>query len=107
MKKIVIASAAMLAAVMPVAVPMAYASPPKTHKAKTHAADTVKVGNEEFTTGVVSAYASDTRMLKLSAGQEFKLAPSVSNASYKAGDKVTVRWTMKDGSRIADSVNLK
>lgn len=102
MKKILIASAAVLAALTPMA---AYAAPPKTHKAKT--VDTVKIGKEEFTSGVVTAYAADTRMLKLDAGQQFKLAPSVTNASYKAGDKVTVRWTMKDGARIADSVNIK
>ena len=105
MKKLLIASAAVMAAVSPMMA--AYAAPPKTHKAATHAKDTVAIGKEEYTTGVVSAYAPDTRMLKLSAGSEFKLAPSITNASYKAGDKVTVRWTMKDGARLADSVSVK
>jgi hypothetical protein len=105
MKKLLIASAAVLAAASPMMA--AYAAPPKTHKAAMHAKDTVKVGSEEFTTGVVSSYAPDTRMLKLSAGSEFKLAPSITSTSYKPGYKVTVRWTMKDGARVADSVSLK
>lgn len=104
MKKLLIASAAALAAVLPMA---AHAAPPKTQQASTYSNDTVKMGKHEFTTGVVSAYAQDTRMLKLSAGEEFKLSPSIKTASYKAGDKVTVRWTMKDGARLADSVSLK
>jgi hypothetical protein len=104
MKRILIASAAVMALVAPMT---AYAAPPKAHKAKTHSADTTKIGTEEYTSGVVSAYTPDTRMLKLNAGQEFKLAPSITNTSYKAGDKVTVRWTMKDGARLADSVSAK
>jgi len=104
MKKVLIASAAVMAMIAPMA---AHAAPPKTHKAKAHATDTAKVATQEYTTGVVSAYAADTRMLKLSAGQEFKLAPSITNPAYKAGDKVTVRWTMKDGARLADSVSTK
>jgi hypothetical protein len=103
MKKILLASAALLAVTAPLA---AYAAPPK-HKAKAHAAETVKASSKEFTTGTVAAYAPDTRMLKLSTGNEFKLAPSITNTTYKAGDKVTVRWQMKDGSRLADEVTLK
>jgi len=104
MKKILLASAALLAAALPLT---AYAAPPKAHNAKAHASDTLKVGKNEFTTGVVSAYAADTRMLKLNTGSEFKLAPTITNANYKAGDKVTVRWQMKDGARLADEVKTK
>ena len=103
MKKILLASAALMAAVAPLT---AYAAPPKTHTAKAHA-ETIKAGKNEFTTGVVAAYAADTRMLKLNTGGEFKLAPSITNPSYKAGDKVTIRWQMKDGSRLADEVKSK
>lgn len=104
MKKILIASAAIMAIAGPMA---AHAAPLKTRKAKAHAAETLKIGTAEYTTGVVSAYAPGARMLKLSAGEEFKLAPAITSPSYKAGDKVTVRWMMKDGARVADSVSPK
>jgi hypothetical protein len=106
MKKLMLAAAAMLTVASPLA---AYAAPPKSstaakpHKTK----DTIQVGRTEYTTGVVASWSADTRMLKLNAGEEFKLAPTVTAATYKAGDKVNVRWTIKDGVRTADAVTMK
>ena len=105
MKKLMLAAAAMLAVATPLA---AYAAPPKSSAAKSHAAkDTIQVGRTEYTTGVVASWSADTRMLKLNAGEEFKLSPTVTAANYKAGDKVNVRWTIKDGVRTADAVTMK
>jgi hypothetical protein len=104
MKKILLTALAVLATAAPLS---ALAAPPKTHKAKTQTADTLKLGHEEYTNGTVASYAADTRMLKLSAGEQFKVAPAITNAAYKAGDKVTVRWQMKDGARIADDIKVK
>lgn len=104
MKKILLAAFTVLATAVPLS---ALAAPPKTHKAKTHTSDTLKLGNAEYTSGVVSNYAADTRMLKLSAGEQFKVAPTITNTAYKAGDKVTVRWQMKDGARVADNIQVK
>jgi hypothetical protein len=104
MKKILIVALAILATAAPLS---AMAAPPKAHAAKANKTDTLKLGHEEYTSGVVANYAADTRMLKLSAGEQFKIAPAITNASYKAGDKVTVRWQMKDGARVADEVQVK
>lgn len=106
MKKLMLAVAAMLAVTTPLA---AFAAPPKSSSASkpNKTKDTLQVGRTEYTTGVVSSWSADTRMLKLNAGEEFKIAPSVANANYKAGDKVNVRWTIKDGARIADAVTTK
>jgi Ni/Co efflux regulator RcnB len=97
-KKILIASAAVFAIGMPMA---ANAAPPKSHTSKTHAT------SEKFTTGAVSAWTPDSRMLKLVTGDEFKVGARVKAPAYKAGDTVTVRWTIKDGAKIADKVDIK
>lgn len=84
----------------------AFAAPPKTHHAKTEATATKPAAKEETTTGVVSSYAADTRLLTLNAGGKFTLGPSVTSTSYKAGDKVKVGWKMEKGARIADTVTM-
>lgn len=103
-KRIMIAAVAVFAMSAPLA---AFAAPPKTHKAQTHKTSATNTAREELTSGVVAAYAADTRMLKLSAGEEFKLAPSITTTNFKSGDKVTVSWTMKNGARLADKVQMK
>ena len=90
--KIVLAALAVLAAAAPLS---AMAAPPKakSHSQRTH---------EEYATGAISSVSAQE--LKLSDGQTFKLAPGVKAASYKAGDKVSVRFTTKDGARTADQI---
>lgn len=104
-KTIVLAIAAALAVSTPLA---AFAAPPSSdsHKPKT-TSTAAKPARSENTAGVVASWMADTRMLKLNAGEEFKVATTVTDANYKAGDKVNVHWTMKDGSRIADKVTVK
>jgi hypothetical protein len=109
-RKIMVVSAALFAATAPMA---AFAAPPKSHAAKTHAAKTHKAkattasAHEEYTSGTVESYASATRMLKLSTGNAFKLAPSITKSDFKNGDKVTVSWKMDNGVRLADKVETK
>jgi len=104
-KKIMIAAVAAFAVSAPLA---AFAAPPKSHAAKTHKTTATKASaKEEYTSGTVDSYAAGTRTLKLSTGNEFKLAPSITQTSFKNGDKVTVSWKMENGSRIADKVEMK
>ena len=42
--------------------------------------------------------------VKLASGETFKLAPGVKTSSYKAGDKVSVRFTEKNGAKTADQI---
>lgn len=78
----------------------ALAAPPASTK---HFSDVVKnTASEKFTTGTVKTYDAGTRMLNLTAGDMFKLAPAV--AAPAVGKKVTVRWKSDHGQRIADEV---
>jgi hypothetical protein len=95
MKKLVLASAAALAVAFSAS---AFAAPP----AKSHAHPIM----EKTTSGTVASYAADTRMLKLKSGGEFTLGQNVTATTYHPGERVSVRWTMKDGKRIADRVKL-
>lgn len=103
MKMFVLIGAAVLAvglSASALAAPPASTANTKEH----HFADAVKkVAGEKFTTGTVTKYDASTRKLDLSMGGPFKLAPAVATAP-SVGKKVTVRWTMKDGERIADQI---
>lgn len=102
MKKIAFLSAAVLAAAFSTS---ALAAPPATtdKPATTTAAPKLV---EKTTKGEVDSYAADTRMLKLKAGDEFKVAAKVKATNFTAGEKVTVRWTEKDGAKTADKVTV-
>lgn len=102
MKKIAFVSAAVLAAAFS---SQALAAPPTTTD-KPAAASTTAAPKvvEKTTKGEVDSYAADTRMLKLKAGDEFKVADKVKSTNFTAGEKVTVRWTEKDGAKVADRV---
>jgi hypothetical protein len=90
--KIALAALAVLTAAAPMT---AFAAPPK---AKTHAQKT----HEEFVTGAIaSVSASD---LKLVSGESFKVKSGVMTSSFKAGDKVSVRYTEKGGAKTADQI---
>jgi hypothetical protein len=91
--KIVLAALAVLTAAAPLS---AMAAPPK----KTHAP---KFGmHEQTATGAITSV--NAQEVKLANGDTFKLAPGVQATSYKAGDKVNVQYTMKDGARTADRI---
>jgi hypothetical protein len=90
--KVILAALAALtaAASMP-----AFAAPPK---AKAHA----QKSHEEFATGAIATVSAQE--VKLVGGETFKVGPGVQTSSYKAGDKVSVRFTMKDGAKTADQI---
>lgn len=67
-------------------------------KAKTHA----QKSHEEFATGAIATVSAQE--VKLASGETFKLAPGVKTSSYKAGDKVSVRFTEKNGAKTADQI---
>ena len=90
--KLVLAALAVLTAAAPMS---AFAAPPKpkAHAQKTH---------EEFVTGAIaSVSASD---LKLASGETFKVKSGVMTTSFKAGDKVSVRYTETGGAKTADQI---
>ena len=90
--KIVFAALAVITAAAPMT---AFAAPPKpkTHAHKTH---------EEFVTGAIATVSANE--LKLSSGESFKVKSGVMTTSFKAGDKVSVRYTTKDGAKTADQI---
>lgn len=92
MNRIVLASLVALTAAAPLS---AMAAPAKAH--------TPKPAKEQSTTGAIASVSATE--VKLSNGETFKLSPGVSASNFKAGDKVQLRWTMKDGSRLADHIN--
>lgn len=93
MKKLVLAAAAMLAVASPLA---AFAAPPAPAPAATHAP------KEHTTKGTIDTVAADS--LKLKSGTMFKVKDGVSTTSFKAGDKVSVRWTMSGKNKVADTI---
>ncbi len=93
MNRIVLASAVLLSAAMPLS---ALAAPPANHTPKF-------AGQERTTTGAIATVSATE--VKLANGETFKLSPGVSAASYRAGDKVQLHWKMKDGARLADRIN--
>jgi hypothetical protein len=60
----------------------------------------------EFTTGIVSSYVAESRMLKLNTGGEYKLTQAAGATVFKPGDKVQLRWMMHGGIRIADQATM-
>ena len=98
MKKIMIASLAILAMAMPLA---ANAAPPKAH------ATAAKHEKMTTTSGTIDSWAPDTRMLKLVSGEEFKVDAKVKGTDYRHGSKVAVKWENKDGAKLAEAVTLK
>lgn len=89
MKIILSASLLALSAAAPLT---ALAAPPKAHAA-----------HEDATTGAITSITAQE--VKLASGDTFKLKPGVSAANFKAGDKVKVQWTMKDGAKQADKIS--
>lgn len=90
--KLVLAALAAITAVAPMS---AFAAPPK---AKSHAQKT----HEEFVTGAIASVSASE--LKLASGESFKLKAGVTAASFKAGDKVSVRYTETHGAKTADQI---
>jgi Cu/Ag efflux protein CusF len=90
--KIVLAALAVLTAAAPLS---AFAAPPKP---KAH----IQKSHEQYASGAITAVSAQE--LKLSDGQTFKVTPGLAVATYKAGDKVSVRFTTKDGAKTVDQI---
>lgn len=109
MKKLAFLSAAVLAAAFSA---QALAAPPAATTDKPVTTSTAKPPKaakpakvaEKTAKGVVDSWAADTRMLSLKGGDSFKVADSVKTTAFKTGESVTVRYTEKDGAKIADHV---
>ena len=86
--KIVLAALAVLATAAPLS---AMAAPPK---AKAHAQRT----HEEYATGAITSVSAQEVKLSRRA-RPSSSRPACKTASYKAGDKVSVRFTMKNGAQ--------
>jgi hypothetical protein len=93
--KIVLAALAALSISAPLS---ALAAPPK---AKSHS----ERAHEQYASGAIASVSAQE--IKLSGGETFKVAPGAPTTSYKAGDRVSVRYTTKDGARLADQVMIK
>jgi hypothetical protein len=91
MKTILAGSLIVLSTAMPLT---ALAAPPKAHTTQRH---------DDATTGAITSITAQE--VKLASGDTFKLKPGVSAANFKAGDKVKVQWTMKDGAKLADKIS--
>ena len=90
MKMILTGSLLALSAAMPLSALAAPKAPPAA------------VRHEETTTGAIASV--NATEVKLANGDTFKLAPGVSTVSFKAGEKVKVEWSMKDGAKLAEHI---
>lgn len=81
------------------AMPLSALAAPKETKAP------AVVRHEEATTGAIASV--NATEVKLANGDTFKLAPGVSTAAFKAGQKVKVEWTMKDGAKFAEHIKAE
>lgn len=90
MKMILTGSLLALTATVPLT---ALAAPPKAAAAAKH---------EEATTGSIQVISATE--VKLANGDTFKLRPGLSTAAFKAGEKVKVQWSMKDGAKYAEHI---
>jgi Cu/Ag efflux protein CusF len=93
MKKLVLATAALLAVAAPLS---AFAAPPATSAAHT------TTPKEHTTKGTIDTVSADS--LKLKTGTMFKVKTGVATDSFKTGDKVSVRWTMQGSDKLADTI---
>ena len=91
MKSILTASLIVLSTALPLT---ALAAPPKPNVVTRH---------EEATTGAIASI--NAQEVKLANGDTLKLAPGLKTASFKAGEKVKVLWSMKDGAKLANHIN--
>ena len=91
MKMILTGSLLALSAAMPLS---ALAAPPKAHASPAHI---------DATTGAIASV--NATEVKLANGDTFKLAPGVSTAAFKAGETVRVRWSMKNGAKLAENIS--
>jgi hypothetical protein len=57
------------------------------------------------TTGTVKAF--DTKSLTLANGTEYILPAGFKDPGIKAGERVTIAWDTKGGSKIAEKVTIK
>lgn len=92
MKMILTGSLLALSAAMPLSALAAPKAPPAAR-------------HEEATTGAIASV--NATEVKLANGDTFKLSPRVSTAAFKAGEKVKVKWSMRDGAKFADHIKAE
>ena len=97
MKMILTSSLLALSAAMPLTALAAPKAPPAP------AATATATKHEESTTGAISVVSATE--VKLANGDTFKVTPGISTAAFKAGEKVKVQWSMKDGAKYADHIS--
>lgn len=93
MKIIVTGSLLALSAAVPLSALAAPKAPPAAAATKT-----------EITTTIGAISVLSATEVKLANGDTFKLMPGLSTAAFKAGEKVKVKWTMKDGAKYAEHI---
>jgi hypothetical protein len=57
------------------------------------------------TTGTVKAF--DSKSITLTNGNEYMLPADFKDPGIKTGEKVTVAWDVKAGSKVAEKVTIK
>ena len=78
------------------AVPMAALAAPKAPPAA--------ATKTEITTTIGAISVLSATEVKLANGDTFKLMPGLSTGAFKAGEKVKVKWSMKDGAKYAEHI---
>ena len=76
------------------AMPLSALAAPKDH---------ASAARIDATTGAIASV--NATEVKLANGDTFKLAPGVSTAAFKAGETVRVRWSMKNGAKLAENIS--
>ncbi|RYD96438.1 MAG: hypothetical protein EOP61_18035 [Sphingomonadales bacterium] len=79
------------------------AAVPLTALAAPKAPPAAATKHEESTTGAISVISATE--VKLANGDTFKVMPGISTAAFKAGEKVKVQWSMKDGAKYAEHIS--
>lgn len=90
MKKFVLATAALFAIGAPLS---AFAAPP---------AASTSTPKEHTTKGTIDTVSTDS--LKLKSGTMFKVKSGVATDAFKAGEKVSVRWTLNGSDKLVDTI---
>jgi hypothetical protein len=96
------AVALLAAAPVNAAPPPASTSQPATASKPAQSAPTAM--KERTATGVVKAYDDAKKTLTLENGRKYRIGSSVPTQSYTPGEKVNVRWMLKDKHRVAESI---
>jgi Cu/Ag efflux protein CusF len=58
------------------------------------------------TSGIVKAFDTKAMTLTLANGRKYMLPKNFKDPGLKAGDKVSISWDTKNGSRVAETVKI-